>query len=144
MTEPDRVDFVHAGLACLALRHPNHGYWCGYAAVPREHPAYGKPAGEVEAEAHAGLNYSAPCDGLICHTPEPGMSGDVWWLGCDFGHFLDVAPGLEARERSLGIPLYMPHYGPVPDFLRPVYRDLPYVRSVIEHLAEQLAAMATA
>lgn len=137
-TEPDRVDWVHAGLACLALRHPRYGNWCGYAAVPREHPAYGKKAGDVHADAHWGLNYAAPCDGLICHTPQPGMPDDVWWFGFDAGHAFDLCPGFEARERSMGIPLLLPRS---PGFPCEVYRTLDYMRQEIEGLAEQLAAM---
>jgi hypothetical protein len=45
--EPDRVDFIAHGFACLALRHPDHGHYCGYAGVPREHPFYGRPHGEI-------------------------------------------------------------------------------------------------
>lgn len=136
--EPDRVDFVHCGLACLALRHPRRGHWCGYVGVPREHPAYGKSGDEVDVSFHCGLNYAKPCDGyIVCHVPRPGMSDDVWWLGGDFMHVRDLVPGQEALERSLGMPPLE-----FPRLMRPVYRDLPYVRHCIERLAEQLAAMA--
>jgi hypothetical protein len=40
MTEPDRVEWRHAGLPCLALRN-QMGVWCGYAAVPPGHPWHG-------------------------------------------------------------------------------------------------------
>src|SRR6476660_6887412 len=81
MAEPDRVDFVHSGLACLALRHPHHGNWCGYVGVPCEHPAYGRAYEDVDVDIARTLNYAAPCEGLICHVPAPGMPDDVWWLG---------------------------------------------------------------
>lgn len=143
MTEPDRVDFVHGGLACFAIRHPEHGHYCGYVGVPREHPAYGKPAREVDAEFHGDLNYAAPCEGSICHTPEPGMADDVWWLGGDFGHAFDLCPGREARLVSVAGPAATATVRALREkcFRMEVYRDLPYVRHEIEHLAEQLAAM---
>ena len=40
-TEPDRVEWTHAGLPCLALRNKTFGGWCGYAAVPPGHPLHG-------------------------------------------------------------------------------------------------------
>jgi hypothetical protein len=131
--EPDRVDFVHCGLACMGLRGPM-GNWCGYVGVPKEHPAYGKAYDDVDVNVHGGLTYAAPCRGHICHVPEPGMPDDVFWFGFDCGHFMDVSPAMEARLRELRAPL--PH-GPME-----VYRDLSYVRSEIEGLAKQLAEMA--
>lgn len=38
--EPDRVEWGHGGLPCLALRN-HHGNWCGYAAVAPGHPLHG-------------------------------------------------------------------------------------------------------
>jgi hypothetical protein len=149
--EPDRVDFIHAGFACFALRNPRHGYWCGYVGVPREHPLYGRKWDETpavgELEAHRGVNYSAPCGGDICHVPPAGMPADVWWLGFDCGRAMDLAPGSEARFREL-LALKGKTYHPFsfevddPDSpVREVYRDLPYVRAQIEGLAEQLAGL---
>jgi hypothetical protein len=134
-SEPDRVDFRHAGLPCLALRHPRQGHWCGYAAVPPGHPAHGKDRNCVEVEVHGGLSYEGLCDGLICHVPAPGEPDDVWWLGFDFGHAWDILPGQEARGRSYGMP-------PIRSVMRETYRDLAYVRAQVESLAEQLAGMA--
>lgn len=140
-TEPDRVDFVHAGLACLALRHPDHGFWCGYVGVPREHPDYGKqPEEGVDADVHGGLNYGDVCSGPICHVPQPGMPADVWWLGFDCGHLCDLAPGRIARLRILSVSF--PGLPDLPAMPREVYRDLPYVRREIKRLADQLARRA--
>jgi hypothetical protein len=130
--EPDRVDFVHAGFACMALRGPM-GNWCGYVGVPKEHPAYGKGYDDVDVRVHGGLTYAARCCGHICHVPQPGMPDDVFWFGFDCGHAFDVSPGLEARMRGIHMPLMR--------YPMEVYRDLPYVRSEIESLAEQLAAV---
>jgi hypothetical protein len=142
-SEPDRVDFHHAGLPCLLLRHPNYGSWCGYVAVPKGHPAYGKdPLADDFDIDESGLNYGAPCGGQICHVPQPGEPDDVWWLGMDFAHSFDKSPGSDARLRACG-----PEGAALVDskgargIFREVYRNLKYVRRVIEQLAEELAAM---
>ncbi len=129
--EPDRLDFIHAGFACMALRHTRFGHWCGYVGVPREHPYYGKPYDEPDVEFHGGLTYANRCNADICHVPEPGMPDDVWWLGGDFAHCNDMSPGINAVLASLPGGTSRPH-----DWQ--VYRALPYVRSQIEGLAEQL------
>jgi hypothetical protein len=144
-TEPDRVEWEHAGLPCLARRNPHSGNWCGYAAVPPGHPFHGlkyngdsaddgfsaTPAGQVDV--HGGLTYSGFCDGHICHVPKPGAPANVFWFGFDCGHSCDFAPGYAARY---------------PDFFtnaqrrEEVYRDLAYVTAEINQLAEQLVAVA--
>lgn len=136
-SEPDRVDFVFAGLACLALRgSPHLGHWCGYVGVPREHPLYGVPYDQTPGlEVHGGLTYSDRCSGDICHVPAPGMPDDVWWFGFDCGHAGDLSPGMEKFRRDVIEPA-LGRYD-----MREVYRELPYVRAEIEHLAAQLAAM---
>jgi hypothetical protein len=149
--EPDRAQWVHAGLACLAVRHPGHGFWCGYVGVPQGHPAYGVNPIEQDLAIpfHGGLNYGALCDGLICHVPEPGMPADVWWLGGDFGHLFDVAPASEARLQELirAVDEVDPDRaarirgGERRFQMREVYRELPYVREVVNKAAEALAAM---
>jgi hypothetical protein len=148
-TEPDREQWSHAGLACLAVRNPRHGYWCGYVGVPQGHPAYGIDPRDHELDVPfhcGGLNYGAPCGGLICHVPELGMPADVWWLGGDFGRLFDLAPAIEARLRRM-----MEEADPdraallrgpeVPDAFREIYRELPYVRGVVNKAADVLAAM---
>jgi hypothetical protein len=132
--EPDRVEFEHAGLPCLALRNP-HGAWCGYVAVPPGHPLHGKDYDVPDVSVHGGLTYANRCSGHICHVPKPGDPDDVWWFGFDCGHFQDLMPGMAARLRRLDVPdLDVPGW---PD----TYRDLAYVRAEIESLAEQLALL---
>lgn len=154
MTEPDRTQWQHAGFACMTVRHPRHGYWCSYVGVDRAHPCYGKhplhDGKELFAGIEADLNYGDHCDGVICHVPDPGMPDDVWWLGMDFGHALDYAPGMAAREAEMETRLpAMREIGErvrrleheVPS-LRPLYRDLAYVKAETESLAEQLRKIA--
>jgi hypothetical protein len=141
--EPDRVDFVHAGLPCLALRHPNHGSWCGYAAVRPGHPLHGRDWREhdLPLEFHW----------QVCHVPAPGEPDGVWWFGGDFSHFRDFCPGDEshlaqlyeaARAKGSDAAFALRPRGENDMLFRQVYRNLPYVRAQIERLAEQLAAIA--
>jgi hypothetical protein len=144
--EPDRAQWQHAGFACLAVRHPDHGNFCGYVGVPRVHPAYAKhydvvSDADVDLAVHGGLTYSGKCQGRICHVPEEGMPADVWWLGFDCAHCWDLAPGLRARMREI-----MPasHFERFPEADRDeVYRTLDYVREQADRLADQLAEMDT-
>jgi hypothetical protein len=137
-TEPDRAQFQHAGYACLILRHPRQGCFCGYVGVDRSHPAYGKRPDQVNAGAHGyALNYAGECSGRICHEPEPGMPADVWWLGFDLGHAWDLSPGHVAFERSRGL------RGENDDaFPLETYRTFDYAKCVAEDLADQLRALA--
>lgn len=140
--EPDRVDFQHAGLPCLLLRN-HHGVWCGYAAVPPGHPLHGTVHDHVDVDVHGGLTYSDRCLGPICHVPAPGEPADVWWFGFDTAHAFDYVPAIEAalreiREVEPAIGQLVQRMRPA-EWMREVYRDLPYVRKETESLAEQLA-----
>lgn len=144
-SEPDRVDFVHAGFACFVKRN-HHGNFCGYVGVPNGHRLYGEKFDNVDVDVHGGLTYSDKCSGDICHVPGPGMPDDVWWLGFDCAHCFDLSPGLRASMNELGRRLRergAPNasaFEPLPFERDEVYRDLPYVRAQTESLAEQLAA----
>lgn len=144
-TEPDRVDFEHAGLPCLLLR--NHaGTWCGYAAVPPGHPLHGKGYDDLDVEVHGGLTYASACRDRICHVPKPGEPDDVWWFGFDCGHYRDFSPGIDALLRSIRSRSQDEHYDhatavAAQNRLVEVYRDLAYVRAETERLADQLAAV---
>lgn len=128
-TEPDRVDFRHAGFACFLLRN-HHGAWCGYVGVPSTHPAHGKNYDDVDVQCHGGLTYSAACDGeRICHMPQPGEPDDLWWFGFDCWHFRDASP---LRIESLASRC---------DFPGRSYRTLAYARGETESLAMQLKAL---
>jgi hypothetical protein len=67
---------------------------CGYVRIPAGHPWHGADHWELDAQAHGGVNFSAPdrsCD--------KGGPDDAWWLGFDCGHAFDafdpVLPGYE-------------------------------------------------
>jgi hypothetical protein len=137
LEEPDRVEFKHAGFACLLHRNARFGTWCGYVGVPPSHPAHGKGYDDIDVDVHGGLTYADHCqaEGPICHTPEPGQPDHLYWFGFDCGHAGDLAP---YREALLGLkPFPGGRY-------RDVYRDQAYVETETKRLAEQLAAMAEA
>jgi hypothetical protein len=130
-TEPHRVEWRYAGLACLAQRSYSMLNWCGYVGVPPGHPFYGKKytdEGPYDLGVHGGLTYSAKCKGFICHVPERGED-DVWWFGFDCGHAGDQIPGLDFSAKACDLPMR--------NWAR--YRDLDYVKGEVQGLAEQLA-----
>lgn len=146
--EPDRVEWTHAGLPCLALRGP-HGHWCGYAAVPPGHPLHGKDYDTPDVDVHGGLTYAGKCSGRICHVPQPGESDDVFWFGFDCGHAGDFMPGMAALLRTFKIPdrLNQPYDHAAAlagEWWVDKYRTLDYVQAEVNRLAEQLAAVVRA
>jgi hypothetical protein len=143
-SEPDRAEWRHAGLPCLALRN-QHGAWCGYVAVPPGHSLHGKPYDDADVSVHGGLTYANRCSGHICHTPQPDDSDDVWWFGFDCLHGGDFGPAMHARMRDLGSPYADEPYDHAKavaahSFFVDVYRTLDYVRAETNALAEQLGA----
>jgi hypothetical protein len=151
--EPDKVEWRDeaTGYPCIAKRaNPDIGVWCGYVAVPPGHPAHGKDYDDVNVDVHGGLTFAGACREdapratAVCHVPKPGEPADVWWLGFDCGHALDVMPAMLAHFRQLhektGDPIWQePERS---DEWRPVYRDLAYVQAECARLAEQLAGLA--
>ena len=149
MTEPDAVEWMHAGYACRILRHPVWGHLCGYVGVERTHPYYGRAPRDVDLEAHHDVNYAAKGKrGVVCHVPATGTSGDcaLWWFGFDCGHSFDLAPGRRAHEREEA--KRSPALAKLEERaqqldrecpgLAPRYRPLAYVQRQTENLAEQL------
>lgn len=128
LTEPNRVEFEHAGLPCLMLRGPLLA-WCGYVAVPPTHPWYRFSHNDVDVQVHGGLTYTDKCHGEICHVPKPGEPDDVWWFGFDCAHAYDLAPKMQELFEGFGMKLDRDE----------TYRDMAYVRAEVESLAEQLA-----
>ena len=70
-----------------------------------------------------------------CHIPLPGESDNVWWLGFDCGHYMDVQPGREAFRKKLGFPALGMTF---PDVMQPTYKTEGYVRSLTAELAASL------
>jgi hypothetical protein len=138
--EPDRVEWYFRDIACLALRHPDSGHWCGYAAVHPGHPWHGRDFMDLDLDVHGGLTFSAPCAPpsderakreQVCHVPRPGEPDAVWWLGFDCSHAWDIAPARAARHRE---------FAPGPD---EVYRRIGYVKMQAQALAHQILGAAS-
>jgi hypothetical protein len=127
--EPDKMQWVDeaTNLDCLIVR--NHsGALCGYVGVPNGHPHYGKDYDTPDVEVHGGLTYAdrcqedAPEGHGICHIPDPGRPGDVWWFGFDCAHYQDLIPAYSQDHIGLG----------------GVYRNIAYVEAECARLAAQL------
>ena len=134
--EPDKVQWVDkaTGLDCLIVRN-GVGALCGYVGLPPGHPLHGKDYGEAhdlaDINVHGGLTFANACnesakDGHgICHVPFPGRPADVWWLGFDCAHYMDLSPRYTHLVGETG-----------------TYRDVAYVRAECASLAGQLLAVA--
>lgn len=127
--EPDESLWTDPDTNYLCRATRNHlGHWCGYVAVPREHPYHGASAEflyeqKIEISVHGGLTFS---DTFF-------EEGD-WWFGFDCGHAWDLGP-IDLIFARMGM-----------DFLneRKVYRDLNYVKLQCTYLAKQLHDLAIA
>lgn len=145
--EPDKISWTDevTDLPCIMVRN-DMGNWCGYVAVEPGHPAHGKDYEDVDVDVHGGLTFSASCNETgaiersVCHVPEPGKPGDVWWLGFDTAHAWDVIPFMVGYSQEHGLS-YRSATGDLPK--RPgwpatTYKDAGYVRRECERLAAQL------
>jgi hypothetical protein len=150
MSEPDRVEWKHAGLTCLMIRHQELFHWCGYVGMPPGHPCHGKGYDAIQShydsegnerepladiDVHGGLTYANACSGHICHKPAPGEPDALHWLGFDCAHLGDLSPAMEMHRTDW--PQYV-------NGMSDRYRDLLWVRAETERLAEQLAAITAA
>lgn len=109
--------FMHEGFICYMDRTAFHGAWCGYVAVKKDHPAYGKHYDDVDdyVDVHGGLTYA----GMNLPRGEEDM--DFYWLGFDCAHAYDFCPYMHAGGGK--------------------YRTQEYVRDEVKRLAEQLREM---
>lgn len=129
-SEPDRVDFVSSGFACLMTRAVL-GHWCGYVGVPEGHAYFAKDYDHVDVSVHGGLTYADHCQGAICHVPKPGMPEKVWWLGFDCAHLGDKIPGMYTTKlRAMGVGLRDRDES---------YKDMNWVKRETKRLAKQLS-----
>lgn len=136
--EPDKRQWEdeHTGLPCLIVRN-HHGSLCGYVGVSQGHPFFKKGGYDFDLEVHGGITFTGGCDSNyepsmgICHI-DPS-NDNVWWLGFDCGHFMDVSPAMAARLKIV-------EDFPAIDFAK-CYRNIDYVTAEVQSLAKQLKAL---
>jgi len=117
--EPDRLEWVHAGLPCVIRRNRTMGVLLGYVGIPTGHRVASMMLGASEdLRVHDGVTFHQ--HGSV----ELELDPDLYWVGFDCGHAGDLSPLLGLSRSGYG-----------------VYRDITYVRSETEHLADQLAAL---
>ena len=89
---------THAGFA-YAVLHNGMGYRCGYVAVPKDHPWFGKDYDDIGDDGpgvHGGLTYA-----------DADSDGALWWLGFDCAHSDDAAdPTLPSNKPLTNFPGY--------------------------------------
>lgn len=145
LTEPDKVQWTDdaTGYPCLIVRN-RMGALCGYVGLSPGHPNYGAGYDDVAVDVHGGLTYAAGCRGdveseSICHIPEPGQPDNVWWLGFDCAHYMDLSPQMAAMWKpggayhTAGLAARLPRIS-----TSETYRDVAYVRAECASLALQL------
>ena len=140
--EPDRLEWEHASMPCLAVRHPTMGHWCGYVAVPQTHASYAASYDDVNVNVHGGLTYASACRGVVCHVPKPGASDDVWWFGFDCAHCGDFSPATNQYHHGYPWPDVPYDHATalvIDDWRTDQYRTLAYVQTETNRLADQLA-----
>jgi hypothetical protein len=145
--EPDEVQWGDeaTGLACLLVRHPYYGHWCGYVGVPPGHPLYGEDYNDIAVPitVHGGLTFSNTF--LIAGNPAEDiyrmqlendkLAHSRWWFGFDCVHLYDLSPyDLVRAKHGYPFTLSVDQYDK--------YRNLPYVKNQCGELAKQLAAIA--
>lgn len=109
--EPDRLDFEHAGFACIVLRVRESGHLCGYVGVPNGHPLYG-------------VAYSAESEALRAQLErrkeqpigeQPGMGLMIQMLGGELratpDAALNVHGGITYSEKCAGRVCHVPRDG---------------------------------
>jgi hypothetical protein len=119
--EEDLYVWEHAGLLCVVWRQPTMGSLNGYVGVKSGELLHGKGYSEMESEieVHGGLTFAGDLSGGF----------EQWFFGFDCNHYQDFAPGMGSII-SAG-----------PRIPKGVYRDLAYVRSEVNRLAEQVTKL---
>jgi hypothetical protein len=153
MDEPDRVEFEHAGFPCIIRRVPL-GNLCGYVAMPPWHPWHGQHYDNRGLpEAHGGLTYADFCHGTICHEPKWGDPANVWWLGFDCAHYMDLVPEILTLQYRIKDKDFESPFEEIfrklteiekrmPAMHNGTYKGIGYVRAECERIAEHAATLA--
>ena len=81
-------EWIHNGLKCKVV-FVRQSHRCGYVAVPKKNPAYGKNYDVVSVDVHGGLTYGS-------------LEENEFWLGFDCAHAGDRIGGRILSVLHLG------------------------------------------
>ncbi len=126
-TEPNRIEFTHAGYSCLLSRNFSLLNWCGYVGISKSHPYY--QMDELDLNVHGGVTYSSLCSEIICHFSD-NESEPLFWLGFDCAHCDDLVPKM---LQFMDYPKHALLFGRSSN-----YKNVDYVMHEVKYLAEQL------
>lgn len=131
-------DFEVDGYRCVVLGLAR-GYRCGYVAIDKEHPVYGKYYLDIDVDVHGGLSY-----GEICNKYPVKTGQEYYWLGFDCIHMHDGRDMelLKSFEKNGETNHYIELYnsGDIP-FSHGVVRSNEYVKEELIRLVEQLKGL---
>lgn len=155
-SEPDQLDFEHAGLPCKLRRGP-FGHWCGYVGVSKNHPLHGvrysdicdalRPLLDKRMQSPIGLHPSmsvlltAAFGGDFEPTPSTVflVHGGITYSenGWNDDHRADWWLGFDCNHcDDLSPELYK-----TKSFSHGIYQNMDYARKECESLAEQISSV---
>ena len=123
--EPDAEFWREGDYYGFALRNPERGTWCGYAAVPPGHPQWGASADATGLQGPREYTFAGRASDLPEHF-NLGQGAEGYWafgFHCAYGH--DDWPGVR-------------QFGDFPRLLK--YRKLSYVKGLVQETIAQLRA----
>lgn len=143
-SEPDKIQWTDdlTGMPCLLARAAR-GQWCGYVAVPPEHPLYGRAAHELPMMAvHWGEITFAAQPGLTACIDHDGLDlpADEWLVGQPSGVELPWMIGFNAAHAGDRFPSD-PHTGQWYRHDDSEYRRATYMAVNVSSLAIQLSLL---
>ena len=155
--EPDKVVWVDEAtdLDCMIVRN-RFGSLCGYVGVSKDHPWHSHITDDedvdIDVSVHGGLTFASGCaeesdpSRFICHIPQPGRPGDIWWFGFDCAHAWDLIPQMEHTYKKIHQKAIDEDdektaliFAPESIISGRMYRSIDYVIGEVESLARQLA-----
>lgn len=120
--EGDKKRFEAFGYKCLIKRNHYTGGLCGYVGVSRNSKLYRMSYQDLEdkhnIDVHGGLTFS---DFWSEETD------DLWYVGFDAGHYMDVMPFMARECKSL--------------LGEGTYKDMGYMTKECKSLAKQLSEL---
>lgn len=95
---------------CQVIRNKHLKHLCGYVILTKDNKFYGKDYDHIPVQVHGGLTFSDEVNG-------------EWLIGFDCAHHNDITPNIELNYQSNGA----------------TYKDMDFVKSECESLAEQIS-----